>query len=274
MSDRIRFPWMAMAWVLVVVAGLHVALFPRTGHTEELKDCALLPTHGGLTFPVEKVADKWACRLQEVVDDSTVSNTVGPIQVALSESLYQYLLDRPPLAAGLIKRLNLGLYQSEAREPDRFWGDDGEGTKGIVQLVYQDAVSRVYYLEGSHDSRFLPHLTGKAVVFLRMNVGHDAGGEEGMDSTLVSYTKLDNRFFSGVASLLRPLVRGIVDRKLRKAVETVNRLGLVMRQHPERVLSEATAPPAFAAGDVAFLKEAITEQRNVGNAGRGNTSLP
>jgi hypothetical protein len=209
-----------------------------------------------------------------VIENSTVSNTVGPIQAALTESLYRYLLDRPPLATGLIRRLDLGLYESEARGADRFWGDDGEGTKGIVQLVYQDETSRIYYLEGTHDSRLLPHLTGKAVVFLRMSAAQDVNGVEFMDSNVVSYTTLDNRFFSGVASLLQPLVRRIIDGKLRKAMETVNRLGLVMRQHPDRVLSEATTSPAFPDSDVAFLKKASAKQQNAGNAVRGNTSLP
>ena len=155
------------------------------------------------------------------------------------------MLDRPPLAAALINRLDLGLYKSEARGPGRFWGDDGEGTEGIVQLVYQNRTSRIYYLEGSHDSRLLPNITGKAVVFLRMDQVKDADGIEAMDSTMVSYTKLDNRLLSGVVSLLRPLIGGTVKRKLSKGVETVNRLSILMRQHPDRVLFEAMDPPAF-----------------------------
>jgi hypothetical protein len=57
-------------------------------------------------------------------------------------------------------------------------------------------------------------------------------------------------------------------------MEAVNRLGLVMRQHPDRVLSEATTSPAFPDSDVAFLKKAFAKQQNAGNAVRGNTSLP
>lgn len=271
MTYGIRPSWKTMAGMFVVVVGLGAALSPQAGHTET---CALSRYQGGVTFPVERVGNHWACRLQDVIGNSTASSTVGPIQAALSELLYRYLLDRPPLAAGLITRLDLGVYQSEIRGPDLFWGDDGEGTKGIVQLVYQDLTSRIYYLEGSHDSRFLPHITGKAVVFLRMNVVQDSAGIEAMESTVVSSVKLDNRFYSGVAFLLRPLVESIVSRKLRKAVETVNQLGLVMRQHPERVLSEVTASPAFADADVAFLKEAFAGPQKVEHTGDDNHLLP
>ena len=246
--------WKIMVGVLFVALGLESVVCTRPGWSE---DCTLTPHHGGMVFPVEKIKRDWVCRLQSIIDDATTTNIVGPTRVALSESLYRYLLDRPPLAATLIHRLGFGLYSSEFRGPGRFWGDDGEGTKGVVELVYEDASSRIYVLEGTHKGRLLPHISGKAVVFLSMNVVRDQVSREMMDSTLVAYTKLDNRFLSGLVSLLRPLIGGIAGGKLKKGVETVNRLGMAMRQNPELVLSKAIAPPAVPDVDVAFLRETL-----------------
>ena len=143
-----------------------------------------------------------------------------------------------------------------------------------MQLVYEDRTSRIYYLEGSHDSRLLPHMAGKAVVFLKMNQVKDASGMEAMDSTMVSYTKLDNRILSGLVSLLRPLIGGTVTGKLSKGVETVNRLSQLMRQHPHRVLFEATDPPAFPDEDIAFLKQALESLSNSSGATQSRTTSP
>jgi hypothetical protein len=249
-----RRAWKAMLGVMVVSLGLELVLYARPGWSES---CQLSPHHGGLAFPVQKVDREWACRLQSIIDDSTTVSTMGPIRVALSESVYRYLLDRPPLAATLIHRLGFGLYSSDYRGPGRFWGDDGEGTKGIVELVYEDATSRIYFLEGTHKGPLLPHISGKAVVFLRMNAVRDQIRREMIDSTLVAYTKLDNRFLSGLVSLLRPLIGGVAGGKLKRGVETVNRLGIAMRQHPERVLSKAIEPPTLSDADVAFLRKAL-----------------
>lgn len=246
--------------VLVVMVASTIS-YPSLAQSET---CSLPSEHRGMSFPVEKVDPDWACRLHTIVDGYTTVGVVGPIRTGLPEWLYHQLLDRPPLAAGLINRLDLALYKSEARGPGRFWGHDGEGTRGIVQLVYQDRHSRIYYLEGSHDGRFLPHLTGKAVVFLRMSPVKDTDGMEAMDSTMVSYTRLDNRILSGVVSLLRPLIGGTVTRKLRKGVEIVNQLSLLMRQHPDRVLFEAMDPPAFQEDEVVFLKQALESLPHTG----------
>jgi hypothetical protein len=271
MSAESRFPWKTMVGVLVVATGLE--LFPPLKLVRS-ELCTLSPHHAGMVFPVERVDPEWVCRLQSIIGSYTTVNTVGPIRAALSESMYAYLLDHPPVATVLIDRLELGLYKSEERGPDRFWGSDGEGTQGIVQLVYKDRRSRLYYLEGSHNSRLLPDVAGKAVVLLRMNPVRESNGAEAMESTLVSYTKLNNRILSGFVSLLQPLIGGVVTGKLRKGAETVNRLGLVMRQHPERVLFEAMDPPALSDRDVAFLKEALGGTDDSSRTGRRNGPIP
>ena len=256
---------------LLVVMGLSTTLYSGSAKSET---CALPSEHAGMTFPIEKVDPDWACRLHAIVDNYTTVGKVGPIRTGLSESLYRNLLDRPPLATALINRLDLGLYKSEARGPGRFWAHDGEGTGGIVQLVYQDRNSRIYYLEGSHDSRLLPYITGKAVVFLRMNPVKDTDGIEAMDSTMVSYTKLDNRILSGLVFMLRPIIGGTVTRKLAKGVETVNRLSHIMRQRPDRVLFEAMDPPALPDDDVAFLKQALENLPHSSSATQSRTTAP
>lgn len=246
-------------WVpWVVVAALSTGVSPAFADADR---CLLPLQHAGVPFPVEQLQPSWSCRLEPILSHYTTANKVGPIRTPLPETVYLYLLDHPPTAAALINRLDLGLYRAEVRGAGRYWGHDGEGTEGIVELVYRDRTSRIYYLEGSHDSRLLPHVTGKAVVLLRMRRLIDQNGVESMESTMVSYTRLDNRVLSGLVSLLRPLVGGIVTRKLTKGVETVNRLSRVMREHPERVLFEATDPPGLPDQDVAFLRQALTDLR-------------
>ena len=256
---------------LFVVIGLSTTIYSSPARSET---CVLPSEHAGVTFPIEKLDPDWACRLHAIIDNYTTTSKVGPLRTDFPESLYRQLLDRPPLVGTLINRMDLGLYKSEARGPGRFWGHDGEGTGGIVQLVYQDHTSRVYYLEGSHDSRLLPNIAGKAVVLLKMDPMKDADGKEAVNSTMVSYTKLDNRILSGLVSMLQPLIRGTVSRKLSKGVETVNRLSSLMRQHPDRVLRKALGPPAFPDDDVAFLKQALDDLSHSSGAISSRTTAP
>ena len=258
---RMLLPWIGMG---ILVSAWY-------GRSEA---CTLSPDHTGLIFPVERVDPVWACKLHVIIQSPTTESKLGPIRTALSEPLYRYLLDHPPFTADVIRRLHLGLYRSEARGPGRFWGDDGEGTKGIVELVYEDPTSRIYFLEGTHEGRWLPHVTGKAVVFLRTDAMRDANNNEATDSTLVAYTKLDNRFLSGLASLLHPLVSRIVASRLQKGVETVDRLAVMMRQDPQRVLSVLTNPPPLPGHHVAFMTQELRAQPSTGQGSSDGRSIP
>ena len=266
-----RFQRTPMTQMLVAGIGMSVLLSPVYGRAEV---CTLSPDHAGLTFPVERVDPGWTCRLQAIIQGHTTQSKLGPIRTALSESMYRHLLDHPPFTADLIRRLKLGLYRSEERGPGRFWGDDGEGTKGIVELVYEDPTHRIYFLEGTHESRLLPHVTGKAIVLLKMNVVRDASSHEATDSTLVAYTKLDNRLLSGLVSLLHPLVAKLVTSRLQKGGETVNRLGLTMQQDPQRVLRRATDPPDLPDSDVTFLKKALESLQQSSHSSSRETPVP
>lgn len=266
-----RFRPDPVTYMLVVWIGMGVLVSAGYGRSEA---CTLPSNHAGLTFPAERVDPVWTCRLDAIIQSYTTVSKVGPIRTALSESIYRHLLDHPPFTAALIRRLHLGLYRSEARGPRRFWGDDGEGTKGIVELVYEDSTSRIYFLEGTHESRLLPHVAGKVVVFLRIGVMRDADSNEATDSTLVAYTKLDNPVLSGLASLLHPLVSRVVSSRLQKGVETVDRLGVVMRQDPRRVMSELANPPSLPEPHVAFLKEVLRGRQNIDKTSSDGRSIP
>ena len=239
---------------LACVVGLSVALSASQAHSET---CSLPSLYAGVAFPVELVEAGWACRLQPIISHYTTANKLGPVRTPLSESVYLHFLDRPLMTVSLINRLGIAPYQSESRGLVRYWGNDGEGTEGIVELVYQDRTSRIYYLEGSHHSRLLPDIAGKAVVLLRMNQVTDSNGTAAMESTFVYYTRLDNRLLSGLLSLFRPLVGSTVTKKMVKGVDSVNRLSLAMQQQPDRILSEAAKPPAFTVDEMAFLQQTV-----------------
>ncbi|HEX2056512.1 MAG TPA: hypothetical protein VHF07_08460 [Nitrospiraceae bacterium] len=243
--------------LLVLMAATTLLAGVEADHTAPV--CPLPVRHAGMAFPVDHIPSSWACRLQPLMTDYTTANKIGPIRTPLSEEIYLYLLDHPTVATTLVDRLELGLYKAVMQRPGQFWGSDGEGTEGVVQLVYEDRASRLYYLEGSHDGTVLPQVTGKAVVLLWMRPVQGSGGIDSMETTVVSYTRLNNRILSGFVSLIRPLLGNLITRQFMKGFDTADRLSRVMRDNPERVLFEATDPPALADAEVAFLKHVLTD---------------
>ncbi len=247
----------------MLTAGVCVLLIVQAGEGRA-DTCVLSPLHVGLTFPVERVDQKWACRLQPVIQDYTTANKIGPLRTPLPERLYASFLDRPPLAAALARRMGHASYQVVQRGADRYEVSDGEGLEGNIDLVYRDPTSRIYYLDGAYARAWLPRVTGKAVVLIRMSPAKDSKGNDAMDTTMVSYIRLNSRVLAGVASLLRPLIGSGVVRKFTRVVDAANRLSQDMKSIPDRVLEKASAPPGIPPEEMAFLTRALAELRESG----------
>jgi hypothetical protein len=230
--------------------------------------------HAGLTFPVEQVDASWVCRLHQIIDDYTTVGRVGPIHTRLSETLYADLLDHPAAIATLANRLGIGPYRAEMRGPDEFWVNDGDGMEGVVRLLYQDLRARIYHLEGFHDSALFPRVYAKAVVLLTVEAVKGPQGTQSVETTLVTYTRLDNRLLAGLVSAIRPLVGKAVTRKLLRGFDAANRLAEAMVEHPDWVLREAVTPPALGAEDMTFVKEAIATLPHVSISQRAGTAIP
>lgn len=246
---------------LAAVLTAALALCDSTGQAEPER-CSLPSHHVGMVFPLDQVDAAWTCRLEPIIAHYTTANKVGPIRTLLPEDVYLYLLEHPVMAAALVNRLDLGLYKAEWRGPDEFWATDGEGTEGIVHQLYQDRSTRIYYVEGTHDGRFLPRVSGKALVLFKLQPVKDRQGIESIDNTMVAYLRLDNRLYSGLLSLLRPLIGNVVNRQVMKAFDAVRRLAGAMRDQPDQVLFEATDPPGLPDEQVAFLKAALASLHN------------
>lgn len=270
MTERYRRCW-PLVFGVIPFAVSYALVVP---HAAQADSCVLATQHAGVAFPVEKLEDDRACPLKAVIDNYTTANKLGPLRTPLPEGPYTDLLDRPGLAAALVNRLGYAPYQASTRGPQQYWGNDGEGMEGLIELVYRDRTSRIYILDGSYVGTWLPRITGRAVVLVRMNPIKESDGSEAMDTTLVCYTRLNNRVLSGVVSLLRPLIGSNVTKRLMRVAEAANRLSQEMKKSPDRVLEKALATPPLPEEDIALLKRMLAELHEPGRLDPKNGAIP
>lgn len=229
-----------LIWLLVgcwLFGSTAATAAPSTG------DCTVAAEQGGVLFPVDKLNDAARCQIGAVINGYTTAGLIGPVQTPVTPQLYEYLLDRPPLIAALTERLGLGAYQFIARDLNQFWVNDGDGTQGLLTLVYQDPTHRIYHIDGYHEGQIFPMVRAKAAVFMTILPVTTTEGLSAVQTSLMAYTRLDASLLAGLVRLLRPLVGEGVTRKLSRGFEVTNQLGAVIAQDRERVAQQASLVP-------------------------------
>jgi len=229
-----------MRWGIGILCWLLAAAWPAAAAPEP---CAIAAEQSISQFPVSELDPAARCQLGNVVNHFSTAGSIGPVQTPIPLPLYTYLLDRPPLMASLLERLGLGAYQFAAREPNQFWVNDGDGTQGLLSLVYRNDTSRIYHIDGHHEGHVFPMVKAKAAVFMQIRPVTTPEGYPAVQSMLMSYTRLDSSLVSGLVRLMRPLVNDAVTRKLSRGFEVTNLLGLAIAQDPDRVAQEAALVP-------------------------------
>lgn len=200
--------------------------------------CPVAAEQGGGKFPVERLDQPTRCLLSAVANSPTTSGLVGPVRTPIPPHLYEYLLDHPPLIAALVQKLSMGNYQFTQKGAHQYWGDDGDGTQGLLSLVQHEGATRIYHIDGYHEGHVFPMVRAKAVVFLRISPVASPDGRPAVETSLTAYTKLNDPVLSGLVWVLRPLVGEAVTRKLARGFEVTNQLAAAIAQNPDRIIQD------------------------------------
>lgn len=210
---------------------------------QSVQECTFAEEQGGVVFPVKQLDAGSRCLISTVLDNPTTAGLFGPIRTPVTIQLYDYLLDRPPLIAALAERLGLGTYQFTRRDLNQYWVNDGDGSQGLLTLLYRDHSHRIYHIEGYHQGRIFPIVRAKAIAFMHITPVTTDDGYPAVQTLLMAYAKLDDALVAGLVRLLKPLVGDVVTRKLSRGFEVTNHLGAAIAQDPEEVARQVALVP-------------------------------
>jgi hypothetical protein len=225
-------------WVTVLIFHLSLVLIDGV-HGASESGCFLASEHGHMAFPVEQLEADSRCLLADVIDHPSAAGVIGPDQTPIGVELYSYLLDHPAVTAMLMQRMGMGSFQIMEKGPNRYWVNEGDGAEGLLFLVFRDARTRIYYIDGQHRSTLFPTIRARTAIFLRIIPEHAAPGQSTVLTSVVSYTRFEESMLSRLMHLFQPLVTRAVNRTIMKEFSMTHRLGILIVEQPQRILREA-----------------------------------
>jgi hypothetical protein len=153
---------------------------------------------------------------REAVERYTLARQLKTAQFLGTLKNTDWILDRPPLAATLARRLHPPLEQYRITEQGNgtYGVDDMGALRGSLRLVARAPEKRIYFVEGQFRSlAHILNLTGSMVFTLEFRERWD-GNESTVEVEPQLFLRLDNVIVHGLLKVLAPLLHGIIDRRV------------------------------------------------------------
>ncbi|MFI5349137.1 MAG: hypothetical protein ACHQ2Z_06310 [Elusimicrobiota bacterium] len=210
---------------------------------------------------------EYAAAIAGTVSSFTVTAVLGPTETPLPLAVSNFLLDHPDLSAFVVNRHKIAPYRIVMLGPRRSRADDGEGTRGVVNLIEETEHHRLYYGEGVHRSRFFADIPASAVIAMDLSETGSAGSGPRTITTFHVWVRIKNRFVSGLVKTLRPFLQGTVVGKFSKAFYVADSVGRLMARDPDAVAADVRAFPGLFAEDRTALLAMIAALKPAPAAG-------
>jgi hypothetical protein len=169
-------------------------------------------------------------RLQPVADTATLTTRVTAEPFAARRDVFEFLLDHPEFATHVTRALNVARYKIW-REPDGLHLDDGWGAHGWFEVVHATPGLRVMYARGEYQQRFLPDITGDAIVVLEYDSRSTSEGEQIL-STVAGYVRVDSRFYAAASRLASGLAAEKAEREARRLMKVFMKVSRAIAEDP------------------------------------------
>ena len=194
-----------------------------------------------MTFPLDKMDRPALCLMAPVVNDYTTHRIMPAYTTPIPKPAYDFMLDHMALSSALARKLGLAEYRITRVGATTFQGDDGQGSEGLITLLYQDSTRRLYHMKGNHHGKVIPIITGEAIILMDYHVKTGADGREQVETRITSYSRIDNPVIAVLVKIFQPFLRSVVNDKLAQGFLAVHSLGELMAADPEQVYRQAEA---------------------------------
>ena len=231
---------------------------------------AATPQATSIPFPEELLKAERRRPVKEVVEDFTLHRQMSGLRLLGSEAMLGYLVMHPEFTASLAQAAGVLRYTVRREGPAEVWADDHKGLSGRIELLQATQGQLVYYAQGTYRKGFI-RIPGRVALVARYAERREQHSFY-VENTVSAYVRVDAPLLDPLARLFRPVVEGIMNRKVAFFFRKANELMTKLTQDTEAVLQKL--PPDTWQKEVAELRILLkAAQADIGHRRQERTRL-
>jgi hypothetical protein len=219
------------------------------------------PEQARAIIPWKQLDARQRAKLEAVVADPTVF-VRSPVEIFEARpDLYYLLLREPELTVGLWRQLGVSTATLEKDAAGQFSGDDGCGSSGRWEFVFQSDDVHVIYCEGRYRGMFLTSaLETRSVLVVRTVCFEDTLGRHLVKHQVDAYLKVDAGSLKRLALALKPLLHKSVEMSAQQTQWAVSMMCRVALSNPQGIVQALDQLPRVPEVPAKKLRELLPDR--------------
>jgi hypothetical protein len=184
-------------------------------------------------LPLNKMTPENRRRAEELVRSAGVFRRLPTVAFQVEPDVYAYFVNYPDVAVSIWRALDISKFHMWQTGRDAYEADAGDGSVGIIDVLYRGADQNVIYCEGMYKSPFLAKpIKAHALLHLQTTFSRQADGTPAVSHRADMFVSFPSQPVQTVAKILSPVTFVIVDRNFREISLFVHMMSVSMARQP------------------------------------------
>jgi hypothetical protein len=191
---------------------------------------------GIAALPLDKLTPEGRQKVQQILGSASIFRELPTLVFEVEPSVYQYFLMHPDVAVSIWRVMGVSNFKMFQTGPVAYEADVGDGTLGVIDVLYRTNSDSVVICNGSFKSPLLTKpIKANALMHLQSEFRQSRNGHKIVQHKLKLFVDFPSTTIETAAKIVTPVTNLIVDRNFYEVSMFLHMMSLAMARRPDWV---------------------------------------
>lgn len=184
-------------------------------------------------LPLNRLAAPDLARARKVLSDISLFRELPTLAFPVHPEVYEFFTAHPDVAVSIWRVMGISKFEMWQTDRRQYEADAGDGTTGIIDVLYQDHNQALVICDGVFTSPLLSKpLEAHALLHLQFNFVRSRDGETYAKHRVTMFVAFPSQAVGTAAKVISPVSNMIIDRNFEEVSLFLHMMSLAMARQP------------------------------------------
>jgi hypothetical protein len=184
-------------------------------------------------LPLDKMSPEHHRRVSQIVNATSIYRELPTLQFDVDPRAYKFFMDHPEAAVSIWQVMKISDFKMRETSPDTYETNDGEGTRGLIDVAFRSPSEVVVLCDGLYKSALLPTaVKASGVLHVHVEFGQRPDGTTFVTHQAQLFVYFPSQTIETVARIMSPVSNAIIDQNFREVSLFLYMMSTAMSRQP------------------------------------------